>query len=43
MTEFLRCSNCGYEVDEVNKVGFCQTCQRAYDIGYQQAEREISV
>ena len=30
----LRCANCGYEIDEVDsKTGFCQTCQRAYEIG----------
>ncbi len=30
----IRCSNCGYEVDEVDKKGFCDTCCRAYDFGY---------
>ena len=30
----LKCNNCGYETDEVNKdTLFCQTCQRAYEIG----------
>ena len=29
------CNNCGYETDEVsNNTKFCQTCQRAYEIGY---------
>lgn len=30
----LLCANCAYEADEVHEVtGFCQTCQRAYEIG----------
>ena len=27
------CANCAYEVDEVTSHGFCDTCQRAYDLG----------
>ena len=27
------CANCAYEVDEVTSLGFCDNCQRAYDIG----------
>ena len=29
----LACANCAYEVDEVTSRGFCDTCQRAYDLG----------
>lgn len=29
----LTCANCAYEVDEVTSHGFCDTCQRAYDLG----------
>jgi hypothetical protein len=29
----LLCGNCGYEVDELEPTGLCQTCQRAYDMG----------
>ena len=33
--DFVRCNNCSYEVSEVNQdTGFCQTCQKAYDLGY---------
>ena len=28
------CANCGYEIDAVNEqTKFCDTCQRAYEIG----------
>jgi hypothetical protein len=27
------CANCAYEVDEVTSRGFCDTCQRAFDLG----------
>ena len=27
------CKNCGYEVSELSELGYCQNCQRAYDIG----------
>ncbi len=27
------CNNCGYEVAEVSELGYCQNCQRAYDLG----------
>lgn len=28
------CANCAYEVNEANEAtGFCDTCQRAYEIG----------
>lgn len=34
MIDDVLCANCAYEVDEANKdTGFCQTCQRAYEIG----------
>lgn len=30
----IRCANCGYECEEVSeKIGYCQTCQGAYDKG----------
>jgi hypothetical protein len=29
------CDNCGYEVDEVDELEFCQTCRNAYEAGYQ--------
>ena len=30
----MRCSNCGYEVDELDHVTqLCQTCKNAYDRG----------
>ena len=35
-----KCSNCGYEVPEVNGKGLCQTCWEAYDMGYRQAKSE---
>jgi hypothetical protein len=33
MNETLRCSNCGYETDEVNDNGMCPTCWEAWDKG----------
>jgi hypothetical protein len=34
----LLCANCAYEIDEANEItGFCQTCQRAYEIGRERA------
>ena len=33
MDEFLLCSNCGYEVDEVATNGMCPTCWDAWDKG----------
>jgi hypothetical protein len=30
----LMCANCGYEVDEVDELDFCQTCRNAYEAGY---------
>ena len=27
------CKNCGYEVTELSELGYCQNCQRAYDLG----------
>lgn len=33
MSELL-CANCAYETEAVNQeTGFCDTCQRAYEIG----------
>lgn len=29
----LLCANCGYEYDEVDDIGLCQTCRKAYDKG----------
>lgn len=29
----MNCKNCGYEVDEVSKHGFCDNCERAYQLG----------
>jgi hypothetical protein len=29
----IKCANCGYETDEVSELDYCQTCQRAYDLG----------
>lgn len=40
MTDPL-CNNCGYECDEVDtETGYCQTCERAYNIGYMRARKE---
>ena len=36
----LRCANCGYEIDEVDEVGYCQTCARAFRIGYRLGKEE---
>jgi len=33
MNEFLRCNNCGYEVDEVAMNDMCPTCWDAWDKG----------
>jgi hypothetical protein len=39
-----KCNNCGYETDYVSDdTGFCQTCQRAYSIGYRDAEWDNGV
>ena len=27
------CANCAYEVSEVNEIGYCQTCEQAYEAG----------
>ena len=32
-----RCANCTYETDEVNEIGYCQTCEQAYDSGFERA------
>lgn len=32
-----RCANCTYEVEELNEVDLCQTCERAYVAGYELA------
>jgi len=38
------CYNCTYETDSVTEThGFCQTCDRAYQIGYRDAENDYSV
>ena len=38
------CANCTYETSEVSEdTGFCQTCDRAYSIGYREAERKNNV
>jgi len=30
----VRCANCTYEIDEVNKdTSMCDTCQRAFNLG----------
>ena len=35
-SEIITCFNCGYEVSEVDKnTTLCQTCKKAYDIGWQ--------
>jgi hypothetical protein len=33
LSDYLTCSNCTYEVDEASELGYCQNCQRAYDLG----------
>ena len=33
--DILLCANCGYEYDEVDDIGLCQTCRKAYDKGLQ--------
>lgn len=29
------CSNCTYESDELDDLDLCQTCRRAYDLGFE--------
>lgn len=31
--EVIKCKNCGYEIDEASKQGFCDNCERAYQLG----------
>jgi len=31
----MRCSNCGYEVEELDELNLCQTCKSAYELGWQ--------
>jgi hypothetical protein len=33
MSNLLTCANCAYEIDEASEQGYCQNCQRAYEIG----------
>lgn len=39
LNNYLTCENCTYEVDEASELGYCQNCQRAYDLG-KESERE---
>ena len=39
MSEVLTCVNCGYEVSELTSESLCQTCWKAYDLGFQEGER----
>lgn len=31
--ENIKCKNCGYEIDEASEQGFCDNCERAYQLG----------
>ena len=31
--ELLKCTNCAYEIDQANERGFCDNCERAYQLG----------
>jgi hypothetical protein len=31
--ENIKCKNCGYEIDEASDQGFCDNCERAYQLG----------
>lgn len=33
LEDYHRCANCGWEVIETNELGFCQTCDKAYQLG----------
>ena len=36
----LLCANCAYEVEGLEEMGYCQTCARAFRIGYRVAQQE---
>jgi hypothetical protein len=37
------CANCAYESEEVSEgTGYCQTCQRAFRIGYRVGKEEVA-
>jgi hypothetical protein len=38
MSELLTCNNCAYEIDEASKIGLCDNCQRAYELGERESE-----
>jgi hypothetical protein len=29
----INCKNCGYEIDEASSQGYCDNCERAYQLG----------
>ena len=39
MSELLTCNNCAYEIDEASKIGLCDNCQRAYELGEREGAR----
>lgn len=34
----MNCKNCGYEIDEASERGFCDNCERAYQLGKERGE-----
>jgi hypothetical protein len=39
VSELLTCANCAYEIDEASKIGLCDNCQRAYELGEREGAR----
>lgn len=36
----MNCKNCGYEIDEASEQGFCDNCERAYQLGKEERMNE---
>jgi len=41
MSDLLTCVNCAYEIDQASKIGLCDNCQRAYEMGERESERVL--
>ena len=39
VSNLLTCANCAYEIDEASKIGLCDNCQRAYELGEREGAR----
>jgi hypothetical protein len=35
LSDYQLCKNCGYSVIDLSDQGFCENCERAYQLGYE--------